>query len=105
MPRAYASIVWHGLAVFFGLTNPAGHAYAFWSGIGSDIGELTIIGGMIAIYRKHNCHVRGCWRIGRLSVKGTPYVVCHRHHPAHQGTRKATVETIAAAHAAAQAGN
>lgn len=93
----------HGLAVFFGLTNPSGHAYAFWSGIGSDIGELTIIGGLIAIYRKHNCHARGCWRVGRLQVEGTPYVVCHRHHPTHEGNRKASVDTINRAHADAVA--
>lgn len=93
--------VWHGMLVFFGLTNASGRAYAFWSGIGSDIGELTIIGGLVAIYRKHNCHARGCWRVGRLAVAGTPYVVCHRHHPDHDGARKATAETIARAHAEA----
>jgi len=96
----YAPLVLHGLAVFFGLTNPSGHAYSFWSGIGADLGEATIITGMLALYRKHNCHARGCWRIGKLGVDGTPYVVCHRHHPAHHGTRKATAEEIQRLHAA-----
>lgn len=96
--------MWHGIAIWLGLTNPSGHAYSFWSGVGADIGEVTIIGGMIAIYRKHNCHVRGCWRVGKLAVDGTPYIVCHRHHPEHEGSRQATAEAIRQAHADAHAG-
>lgn len=70
-----------GLAHFFGLDNLSGPFYGFWSGIGSDIGELAIIGGLIQIYRQHLCHVDGCYRWGRRSVEGTPHIVCHRHHP------------------------
>ena len=45
------------------------------AGIGSDVGEVAIFGGVIGIYRKHNCHVKGCPRIGKHPVEGTPYVV------------------------------
>jgi hypothetical protein len=69
------------LAHFFGLDNLSGPFYGFWSGIGSDIGEVTVIGAALSIYWKHNCHVKGCWRIGRHQVEGTPHVVCQKHHP------------------------
>lgn len=65
----------------FGLGNLAGPYYGFWSGAGSDIAELAIVGGLINMARRHNCHVRGCWRVGRHPVEGTSFVVCQRHHP------------------------
>jgi hypothetical protein len=55
--------------------------YAFWSGAGADLGQLALIGGAITLYRKHNCHVHRCWRLGKFPIDGTPWVVCHRHHP------------------------
>ncbi|MCX4750915.1 hypothetical protein OG455_41275 [Kitasatospora sp. NBC_01287] len=71
----------HWLAHFFGLDNPSGPAYLLWSGVGSDVSELAIIGGLISMWRRHNCHVRGCWRIARHPVDGTNWVVCRHHHP------------------------
>jgi len=55
--------------------------YNFWSGIGADIGGFAFIGATIGLYRKHNCHVRGCWRLAKQAVRGTSWVVCHHHHP------------------------
>lgn len=55
--------------------------YNFWSGIGSDFGELTIFAAVMGLYHKHNCHVTGCWRIGKYKVAGSHYVVCKVHHP------------------------
>jgi len=79
-------VIWHEQAwwwveVHTGTVNESGPYYGFFSGFGSDIGEVAIIGGLVAIVRKHNCHVHNCWRIGRHPVEGTPYVVCRRHHP------------------------
>ena len=34
-----------------------------------------------ALLRKHNCHVKGCWRIGRHPVDGTHFITCLHHHP------------------------
>jgi hypothetical protein len=51
--------------------------YNFWSGLGSDLGELTIAS---TLYRHVNCHVRGCWRWGH-SVNGT--ITCHKHRKEH----------------------
>jgi len=70
----------HGLLIWFGITNAAGHAYSFWSGIGSDLGEITIIGGLLMVLRKHNCEVHGCWRLGRHTTAGG-HTVCRKHHP------------------------
>jgi hypothetical protein len=59
--------------------------YNFWSGIGSDLGEATLIGavsvGVYTLVRKANCHAKGCWRIGHYPLEGTPYHLCTHHHP------------------------
>lgn len=67
------------LGHFFGLDGA--EWYSFWSGIGADLGQVALIGGVLGLYRKHNCHVHRCWRLGKFAVQGTPWVVCHRHHP------------------------
>lgn len=76
----------HSLLHFFGLDSASGPAYLFWSGIGSDISELTIFVALLALYRKHNCHVAGCWRLGHYPFtdpgSGATYLLCRRHHPA-----------------------
>lgn len=68
--------------------------YNFISG---PLADITLFGGAYAILRRHNCHVRGCWRVGRLQVPGTTYIVCHKHHP-HD---KPTAEQVLAAHSTA----
>lgn len=75
----------------------SGPWYGFWSGAGSDIGEVAIIGGLATLIRHHQCHARGCWRIKRHPVDGTPYVVCRKHHPDLHGPAP-TVADIHAAH-------
>ena len=66
-----------------GIDDPAGRWYAWWSGIGSDFGEVTIVGAILGTYYKHTCHQERCWRIGRHAVDGTPW--CNRHHQAVRG--------------------
>lgn len=88
----------HWFEVHTGMKNPAGVYYAFWSGFGSDISEATIVVGIFAAWRHHNCHVKGCPRIGR-HVLGTAYIACPRHHPDHEGNKRGvSVETIRKAH-------
>lgn len=55
--------------------------YSFWSGVGADLGQVVLLGGAVAFYRKHECHVRGCHRLGRQRIAGKQWVVCHKHHP------------------------
>ena len=56
--------------------NPDG--YNFISG---PLADVTLLGGAYAIARRHNCHVKGCWRVARAQVPGTGYIVCRKHHP------------------------
>lgn len=90
--------MWHSILDFFGVIDEGGKGYGFFSGVGSDIGELAIIGGLISIYRKHTCHIDGCWRIAKHPVEGTPYVACRKHHPAIDENVKLTPERLQVAH-------
>lgn len=90
----------HWLAVHTGTVNETGPYYGFWSGFGSDLGEVALIGAVAGIYHKHNCHQKGCWRIAKFEVDGTPYKVCRKHHPTIPD--KAVDGEIADAHAIAQ---
>lgn len=69
------------IAHLLGLDSASSYWYTFWSGFGSDIGELAIVGGLVSIYRRHMCHVKPCWRVGRHSVSNTEWTVCRKHHP------------------------
>jgi hypothetical protein len=94
----------HWFEVHSGTVNESGPYYGFWSGFGSDLGEATILVGIVATWRHHSCHVRGCARIGR-QVPGTPYLACPRHHPEHQGyKRSVSLEEIHDAHKRASRG-
>jgi hypothetical protein len=101
---------WHDLQRWFlhytGTGDTSGTWYAFWSGFGSDMGEVTLVGGMIALYRKHNCHSRWCPRLGRhdyTDATGLVHLLCRRHHPLHPG-RPLTARHITRIHAASQGG-
>jgi hypothetical protein len=66
---------------FLGTTNGSGRWYLWWSGMFSN---LTIFAALIVFYRKHNCHVHGCLRIGThkaVDRDGVEHVVCRTHHP------------------------
>jgi len=92
--------IWHWLLTVTGVSNSNGRWNAFWGGFGSDLAEFAILA---VVWRKINCHAKGCYRIGLHHIEGTPYITCRKHHPVHQGSRAATAEQIAQAHAAAQA--
>jgi len=55
--------------------------YNFWSGFESDIVQIALLGGLIQLYRRHNCCVHKCWRIAKITVEGTGLVVCIAHRP------------------------
>lgn len=95
--------MWHSILDFFGIIDEGGKGYGFWSGIGSDIGEVAIIGAVVGMFRKHNCHATGCWRIGKHPVEGTGYITCRKHHPVISSDGPVTVGDIAAAHHLAHA--
>lgn len=58
-----------------------GPGYQFWSGIASDVGEVTVIGACVGMYRVHNCAAPRCWRIGRHPTADGMHKLCRRCHP------------------------
>lgn len=82
---------WHALSHFFGLDNASGGQYLFWSGIGSDLTYLAVVG---VAWRHLNCNAKGCWRFGVHAVEGTGHKVCRTHHPVLAGKKTKTAEEI-----------
>jgi hypothetical protein len=70
--------------------------YNFWSGIGSDFGEVTIVIAAIAWWKHRNCQVKGCWRIHLGTPTEAGHFVCKRHHPAHEGDQLSAEHVVAA---------
>lgn len=52
--------------------------YQMWSGIIPALSIVTIFGGVTGFFRHKNCHVDGCWRMGRFPAG--QYTVCKPHH-------------------------
>lgn len=69
-------IVWRFLLYITGVTDLLW--YNWWSGFW---GGMSLFGMFVVAYRKLNCHVDGCRRIGVHRVAGTPFIVCRVHHP------------------------
>jgi hypothetical protein len=73
--------------------------YQFWSGIGSDIGELSIVISIIVaalavrrfLHTHFPCHTDSCRKLGFHHVAGTPYRTCWHHHPVLSSYEPATV--------------
>jgi hypothetical protein len=70
----------HGLLHILGVDDMSGRWYAWWSGSG---GDLSILATPLVLCRRHNCHLRGCWRLGRHQavVDGKPVMLCRKRHP------------------------
>jgi hypothetical protein len=85
-----------------GISNESGPWYGFWSGFGSDLAELGIIGAVgtaaYQLVKRYNCHEPGCWRVGTHPAADGQFLLCYRHHPDYQG-KKPTHEMIARLHA------
>jgi hypothetical protein len=109
LAAAVASVFWvlnagpidHWLAVHTGTVNEPGPYYGFWSGFGSDLTEVGVIGaistGIYQLVKRYNCHEPGCWRVGTHPADGGQFSLCYRHHPDFQG-QKPTHEMIARLH-------
>lgn len=74
--------------------------YNFWSGIGSDLGEVTLVTAVVAMlwgaYRKAKCCDPQCWRLGKHPTEGATFHFCHHHHPElrHAAGRKLSVDEM-----------
>lgn len=73
-------MLWHWLLHYTGSDNVSGPWYGFWSGFGSDLSEVALVGAMLGMLRKHNCEVHRCWRLGRHTT-AAGHKVCRKHHP------------------------
>ena len=73
------------LGHILGLDDSSGSWYLWWSGFGANFGELTLIAGLVALLRKHNCETHRCWRIGRHQwidpTTDLRHTLCRKHHP------------------------
>lgn len=88
---------WHWIEVHTGTVNEAGPYYGFWSGFGSDLGEVTMLAGLWAAWRHVNCHNKGCPRLGhhrtseghrlckKCVAKPREKLVLHQVHNDHLG--------------------
>lgn len=85
----------HSILDFFGITNEAGPGYGFWSGFAGDLPEFAIFA---LVWKRLNCHARGCYRVGLHKVDGTHFTTCKKHHPDHPGSRAVSAEEIAKIH-------
>lgn len=82
-------ILWHLFLHYIGVTNA--DWYNWWSGF---FANLTIFVGAAMYIRHANCHSKGCWRIGKHEVDGTPFKTCAKHHPAIDHTKPITAQVI-----------
>jgi hypothetical protein len=64
--------IWHPLT---------GKGYQFWSGIGSDLSELTLLGIAVGGWRRINCHAPRCFRFGQHPTADGYHRLCRKHHP------------------------
>lgn len=60
-----------------GLDNASGGWYLFHSGIG---GRLAVLAPMLLVWRRFNCEIAGCHRIGRHK-SAADHMLCRKHHP------------------------
>lgn len=85
--------LWHPLA---------GPGYQFWSGIASDLGEVTLIAGALALLKHLNCDSPRCWRYGPHRTADGQHKLCRHHHP-DLPSHKLSLAEIHARHHAAKA--
>ena len=65
---------------------PDNGGYNFISGPLADITLLTgFVTATLLWWRKHNCHVRGCWRLEWHVHPDNGHPVCKKHHPDGRG--------------------
>jgi hypothetical protein len=80
-------VIW--LLHALGIDDTAGPWYAFWSGFGSDIGEVAIIGGLVSVVRSMVRH-----HAEQVAQRAQH----HREHLELQRTQHAAVVALAKSH-------
>jgi len=78
--------LWHPLGVCpRGPTYEQCLGYNAWSGILSDLSEITLLIAVVSLfvgfYRHTNCNAPRCLRIGRHQTADGLHHLCRKHHP------------------------
>ena len=76
--------MWHVASSFwqtYVLHVQRGAGYQWWSGAGSDLGELTLIAGALALIKHLNCDAPRCLRYGPHRTVDSQHRLCRAHHP------------------------
>ena len=61
---------------------PTQGGYNFVSGPLADITLVTAFVGTLYLFlRRHNCHIRHCWRMAWHTHPDHGHPVCRKHHP------------------------
>lgn len=91
--RAFDTAWWH-LEAWTGTDDTAGPQYGFFSGFGSDLGEIALVGGLWHMLHQYNCHEPHCLRLGPHSynMDGQIVKLCKKHHPAIGSVAKGQVK-------------
>jgi hypothetical protein len=84
--------LWSWILELTGTQSSSSKAYNFWSGFGGDIAILgSVLAAPFLLWRKHDCGIRWCWRLGRHEYKdpvtGIVHSLCRKHHPDHPGRK------------------
>jgi len=70
--------LWYWFEVHTGTVNESGPYYGFWSGFGSDLGEVTLLAVFISAYRNVKC--ASCPRVAlHHKVPETGQRTCDKH--------------------------
>lgn len=99
----------------FGVSGVGSH-YGFWSGVGSDIGEVTLLAsaltGLVVLYRHLNCHMdhpKNCRRLAFRRITdpdtGEHLRFCREHHPRPKVTAEHVADVAARIAARAKPGD
>lgn len=71
--------------------------YQLLSGFVAALAILSLAGSIIGAYHLHNCHQRGCPRLGKHKISGTPWCTRHKHLAKPQRSVEELLELILAA--------
>jgi hypothetical protein len=85
---AVYAVGWHPWGVLYGVgvhpypsSSSTPWTYQLWSGFIPALAIVSIFGALGSHLRSMNCHVTGCWRIGRYPLADGQFKVCHKHSP------------------------
>jgi hypothetical protein len=93
-----AVTLWHWLTQLPHFDSGLG--YQFWSGIGSDLGEITLLVGALAWWKHRNCQVKWCPFFHLHAPTNGGHFVCKKHHPEYDHKSKLSHQDVIDAHEA-----